>query len=53
MSKKPLIILTGPTAAGKTKLSIALANVVGTIYAQNFLKKKRNGEVDDDTNDAA
>ena len=27
--------------------------VVGTIYAQNFLKKKRNGEVDDDTNDAA
>lgn len=27
--KKPLIILTGPTAAGKTKLSIALAKTVG------------------------
>lgn len=27
--KKPLIILTGPTAAGKTKLSIALAKAVG------------------------
>ena len=27
--KEPLIILTGPTAAGKTKLSIALAKAVG------------------------
>ena len=27
--KQPLIILTGPTAAGKTKLSIALAKAVG------------------------
>ena len=27
--KKPLVILTGPTAAGKTKLSIALAKAVG------------------------
>ncbi len=27
--KKPLIILTGPTAVGKTKLSIALAKAVG------------------------
>ena len=26
--KKPLIILTGPTAVGKTKLSIALAKAV-------------------------
>ena len=25
MMKKPLIVLTGPTAVGKTKLSIALA----------------------------
>ena len=29
MSKKPLIILTGPTAAGKTNLSIALAKKIG------------------------
>lgn len=28
-SKKPLIILTGPTAAGKTELSIALAKACG------------------------
>lgn len=27
--KKPLIILTGPTAAGKTKLSIGLAKSIG------------------------
>ncbi|MDD3367787.1 MAG: tRNA (adenosine(37)-N6)-dimethylallyltransferase MiaA [Lachnospiraceae bacterium] len=27
--KKPLVILTGPTAAGKTKLSIALAKAIG------------------------
>ena len=25
-NKKPLIIITGPTAVGKTELSIALAN---------------------------
>lgn len=29
MKKPPLIILTGPTAVGKTKLSIALAKAVG------------------------
>lgn len=29
MAKKPLIILTGPTAVGKTALSIALAKAVG------------------------
>ena len=27
--KKPLIVLTGPTAVGKTSLSIALAKAVG------------------------
>ena len=27
--KKPLIILTGPTAVGKTKLSIQLAKAIG------------------------
>ena len=29
MMKKPLIVLTGPTAVGKTALSIALAKQVG------------------------
>lgn len=29
MKKKPLIVLTGPTAVGKTKLSIALAKAAG------------------------
>ncbi len=29
MKKPPLIILTGPTAVGKTKLSIALAKAIG------------------------
>ena len=27
--KKPLIVLTGPTAVGKTKASIGLANAIG------------------------
>ena len=27
--KEPLVILTGPTAVGKTKLSIALAKAIG------------------------
>lgn len=29
MEKKPLVILTGPTAVGKTRLSIALAKTIG------------------------
>ena len=29
MEKEPLVILTGPTAIGKTKLSIALAKAIG------------------------
>lgn len=28
-NKKPLIIITGPTAVGKTELSIALAKRIG------------------------
>ena len=27
--KQPLLVLTGPTAVGKTKLSIALAKAIG------------------------
>ena len=27
--KRPLVVLTGPTAVGKTKLSIALAKAIG------------------------
>ena len=29
MEKKPLIIITGPTAAGKTSLSVRLAKALG------------------------
>ena len=29
MKKKPIIILTGPTAVGKTKASIGLAKSIG------------------------
>ena len=29
MKKRPLVILTGPTAVGKTKLSISLAKAIG------------------------
>ena len=29
MKKKPLVVLTGPTAVGKTKASIGLAKVIG------------------------
>ena len=28
LNKKPLIIITGPTAVGKTKLSIELAKLI-------------------------
>ena len=29
MKKKPLVVLTGPTAVGKTKASIGLAKAIG------------------------
>ena len=32
MCKQPLIILTGPTAVGKTSLSIKLAKKIGAHY---------------------
>ena len=34
MMKKPLIVLTGPTAVGKTKLSIALAKAEDAVAAE-------------------
>ena len=45
--KKPLIILTGPTAVGKTKLSISLAKAVnGAIISADSMhpesKNKRH-----------
>lgn len=41
--KSPLIILTGPTAAGKTKLSIALAKAVnGEIISADSMQVYRN-----------
>lgn len=42
MSKKPLVILTGPTAAGKTKLSIALAKAInGEIISADSMQVYR------------
>ena len=47
--KQPLIILTGPTAVGKTKLSIALAKAVnGEIIDEPYVKEKIKGECDID-----
>lgn len=46
MSKKPLIILTGPTAAGKTKLSIALAKAVnGEIISADSMQVYRHMDI--------
>ncbi len=42
-STNPLIILTGPTAAGKTKLSIALAKAVnGEIISADSMQVYRH-----------
>ena len=38
--KKPLIILAGPTAVGKTKASIGLAKRIGDYSADDWLCKK-------------
>ena len=42
MKKEPLIILTGPTAVGKTELSIALAKAVnGEIISADSMQVYR------------
>ncbi len=44
--KKPLIILTGPTAVGKTELSIALANLVhGSIISADSMQVYRHMDI--------
>lgn len=44
--KKPLIILTGPTAAGKTKLSIALASAVnGEIISADSMQVYKHMDI--------
>ena len=46
MEKKPLIILTGPTAAGKTKLSVALAKMVnGEIISADSMQIYRHMDI--------
>ena len=37
MMKKPLIIITGPTASGKTALSVELAKKIGGEIIKVFL----------------
>ena len=44
--KKPLVILTGPTAAGKTKLSVALAKAVdGEIISADSMQVYRHMDI--------
>lgn len=44
--KKPLIVLTGPTAVGKTKLSISLAEAVnGEIISADSMQVYRNMDI--------
>ena len=44
--KKPLIILTGPTAVGKTKLSISLAQAVnGAIISADSMQVYRHMDI--------
>ena len=44
--KKPLIILTGPTAVGKTDLSIALAKAVnGAVISADSMQVYRHMDV--------
>ena len=44
--KKPLIILTGPTAVGKTKLSISLAKAVnGEIISADSMQVYRHMDI--------
>ncbi|MDO5539868.1 MAG: tRNA (adenosine(37)-N6)-dimethylallyltransferase MiaA [Eubacteriales bacterium] len=46
MSKKPLIILTGPTAVGKTNLSIALAKAInGEIISADSMQVYRGMDI--------
>ena len=44
--KKPLVILTGPTAAGKTKLSINLAKAINGEIVSAFCKALRETRPD-------
>lgn len=46
MEKKPMIVLTGPTAVGKTKLSIALAKAVeGEIISADSMQVYRHMDI--------
>ena len=46
MNKKPLVILTGPTAVGKTALSIGLAKAIGgEIISADSMQVYRNMDI--------
>ncbi len=46
MEKKPMIVLTGPTAVGKTKLSVALAKAVrGEIISADSMQVYRHMDI--------
>ncbi|MFR8844791.1 MAG: isopentenyl transferase family protein [Waltera sp.] len=44
--KKPLVVLTGPTAVGKTKLSIALAKAInGEILSADSMQVYKHMDI--------
>ena len=45
MKKRPLIILTGPTAVGKTSLSIELAKEFNQYYHDTPILREENQEL--------
>lgn len=46
MEKQPLVVLTGPTAAGKTKLSIELARAInGEIISADSMQVYRHMDI--------
>ena len=50
--KKPLVVLTGPTAVGKTKLSIALAKAInGEILSADSMQVYKHMDIGSPSSD--